>query len=45
MITNKTAGDIDIGTSEYIIEVKKSTKAIHMEQIDKYTNVNNSKLS
>ena len=41
MTTNKNAGDIDVATDKYIIEVKKSTKAIHMEQIDKYANMNN----
>lgn len=35
------AGDIDVATDKYIIEVKKSTKAIKTKQIDKYTNSSN----
>lgn len=38
---HQTAGDIDIGTDKCIIEVKKSVKAIHMKQINKYTDINN----
>ena len=35
------AGDIDVATDKYIIEVKKSTKAIKEKQIDKYINSSN----
>lgn len=46
MTTGGPAGDIDVGIEDttmnkYIIEVKKSTSAIDLEQVDKYTNINN----
>lgn len=41
--TNELAGDLDVVTNKQIIEVKKSTSALDMEQIDKYINSNNPK--
>ncbi|MDQ0722534.1 WXG100 family type VII secretion target [Paenibacillus sp. W4I10] len=40
---NEVAGDLDVVTSKQIIEVKKSTAALDMEQIDKYINSGNAK--
>ncbi|MEK4053634.1 hypothetical protein MHB84_08275 [Paenibacillus sp. FSL F4-0087] len=40
---NEIAGDLDVVTSKQIIEVKKSTSALDMEQIDKYINSGNPK--
>lgn len=36
-----TAGDIDILTDSYIIEVKKSLGAVKLKQLDKLINPNN----
>ncbi|WP_242950771.1 hypothetical protein [Clostridium felsineum] len=41
MTKAKAAGDIDVATDKCIIEVKKSTKAIHMDQIYKYADRDN----
>lgn len=30
------AGDIDVATKDELIEVKKSIKAVHLDQLDKY---------
>lgn len=40
---NEVAGDLDVVTNKQIIEVKKSTAALDMEQIDKYINPGNDK--
>ena len=41
MTTKQLAGDIDVETNNYIVEVKKSTSAIDMKQLKKYTDPNN----
>jgi len=43
LTNNEVAGDLDVVTSKQIIEVKKSTAALDMEQIDKYINSDNAK--
>ena len=41
--TKKRAGDIDVATDKYIIEVKKSTSDFEVEQFNKYTDINDVK--
>ncbi|NUU78031.1 WXG100 family type VII secretion target [Paenibacillus xylanilyticus] len=41
--TSEVAGDLDVVTNKQIIEVKKSTSALDIEQIDKYINPDNPK--